>query len=193
MTLSIPLSRPARLRCAAILLLVVPSALSAQRTRADRPVPPVVAGCPFTATLPSGWQRVPPLSARVNSARHMRLTYGAGPEDVVLIDVRFSSKMMAGMQQQAIVDNGLMAKAPELIFAGKPAAVLRSTRNADALAGRGGTDVWNLFVPWEDDQIAILSVTAIGAKGTVPPTDATIRALLGSMVPGACLADEDPS
>lgn len=184
--------RSARPLCAAILLFLAPTLLSAQANRATRPVPPVVAGCPFTATLPAGWQRVPPLTARVNSARHMRLTYGAGPEDVVLIDVRFSSKMMAGMQQQSIVDNGLMTEAPPLTFAGKPATVLRSTRNSDALAGRGGTDVWNLFIPWDDDQVAVISTTAVAGKGTVPPTDATIRTLLGSLVPGACLADDDP-
>lgn len=150
----------------------------------------VAADCPFRFTLPAGWSRVPLLTARVDPQRNLRFSYGAGAEDAASLSVSLRGASMARMERSAILTNKVMVEAAPVTINGTPAQVLHSP-NQNVANGQGGTDAWLLFLPFDEDQVAVIRLTVFAGLGVRPPLAAVIRELLSSLVPGACLRDED--
>jgi hypothetical protein len=170
-----------------VLAALLPATAAAQTGASRTPSPP--ADCPVALTLPSGWTRLP--LGRGNPERSIRLDYGKGAENYVLVNVRLAGSKMADMERRGVVTNALMSEQPAIVVAGKTVPLQRSTRFEDAVNGRGGSDVWRFLMPFDDEQTLIVDVVAMAGKGVTPPAPPVLLALMKSMVPGACLADDD--
>ncbi len=149
----------------------------------------VAADCPFRYTLPAGWARVPLLSKRVDPESNLRFSYGAGAEDVAVLSVGVRGASTANMERSAILTNKLMVETAPITVGGTPAQVLHAP-NRNVANGQGGSDAWQLFLPFGDDQVLVIRFTVVAGRGVTPPSAAVIRKLLSSLVPGACLRDE---
>jgi len=153
-----------------------------------RPGAAFVEGCPFAVRLPGGWKRVPLTTARRDETRNMRIQYGTEADDALTIMVRFSDRSMSEPERRNIERNRLMSKQPDLMVAGKRTAVLRAPLKPEA-----GTDAWQLYHPFDEEDDAVITVSVFAARGHTLPGTELLRTVMSTLVPGACLTEDDPA
>ena len=178
------IARIASVLPALVALALAPSAARAQS--GNRAEAAFVDGCPFAVRLPGGWKRVPLTSARRDETRSMRIQYGADVDYALTIMVRFSDRAMSEPEWRNIERNRIMSAQPDLMVAGKRTAVLRAPLQPGA-----GTDTWQLYRPFDDEDDAVITVSVFAARGHTLPGTELLRTVMSTLVPGACLSQED--